>query len=139
MSKEIQERLSRLRELMKENELDAFLINGSDPHMSEYVPERWQSRAYISGFTGSFGWLAITIDKAVLWTDSRYYLQANEQLKDTGFEMLKARDLETLPIDEWVANELKDGNTCAFDGACYSTAEVKLLEHTLKQKNIELK
>lgn len=138
MSSEIKQRLSELRKLMKDNGLSAFLVNGSDPHMSEYVPDRWKSRDFISGFTGSYGWLALTLDKAVLWTDSRYYLQANQQLEGTGIVMFKARDPEEMTLDQWIASELKSGDKVGFDGACYSTAEVKVLEKNFSAKGIQL-
>ncbi|MGF7139457.1 aminopeptidase P family protein [Roseimarinus sediminis] len=128
MNSKIQERLQQLRKLMKEEGLNAYLINGSDPHMSEYVPERWQTRAWISNFTGSFGWLAITADKAALWTDSRYYLQAGQQLDGTGFVMMKARVPDAISLEDWLASELNEGETVGFDGSCYPLAEVKSFE-----------
>lgn len=134
----IQERLSSLRDKMKENGLQAYLINGSDPHMSEYVPARWQSREYISGFSGSFGWLAITLKSAALWTDSRYFLQAEEQLKGTGIEMLKFRMPETPSTQQWISNQLTKGETVGFDGSCYSMGEVKSFQSFFSSKEIEL-
>lgn len=138
MKSEVITRMAKLRELMRENGLSAYLINGSDPHMSEYVPARWQSRAFISGFSGSYGWLAVTLDKAVLWTDSRYYLQAAQQLEGTGIEMLKARLPESISTEQWIANELKQGETVGFDGTCYSTSEVKSFEKLFTDKGINM-
>ena len=138
MNMEIQQRLARLRDLMKEKGIGAYLINGSDPHMSEYMPERWQTREFISNFSGSYGWLAITMDKAVLWTDSRYYLQAGEQLKGTGIDMLKARLPETISVEDWVANEIKAGDKVGFDGSCYSTGEVLSFEKVFSVHQIEM-
>lgn len=138
MNTEIQKRLSKLRSLMAENGLSAYLINGSDPHMSEYVPARWQTREFISGFSGSYGWLAVTAEKAALWTDSRYYLQAGQQLEGTGIEMLKARLPETPSVDCWLAGLLKVGNTVGFDGSCYSISEVLSFEKVFDAYQIKL-
>ncbi|MFA9391882.1 MAG: aminopeptidase P family protein [Prolixibacteraceae bacterium] len=138
MKAEIKNRIEKLRSLMQTNGLSAYLINGSDPHMSEYVPERWQSREYISGFSGSYGWLAITADKATLWTDSRYYLQAGEQLNDTGIEMIKARDTESPTIVQWIVEELEAGQMLGFDGSCYSSAEVKNFKKVFSGHQIEM-
>ena len=85
----INTRVETLRSAMAQAGLDGWIINGTDPHQSEYVPEPYQSRAFISGFTGSAGLVLITKDKALLWVDSRYFLQAEEQIKDTVFEMMK--------------------------------------------------
>ncbi|HNW51830.1 MAG TPA: aminopeptidase P family N-terminal domain-containing protein, partial [Prolixibacteraceae bacterium] len=71
MNEKITERISHLRELMQEKGFSAYLINGCDPHLGEYIPSHWETREFISGFTGSYGWLAITLDEAALWTDSR--------------------------------------------------------------------
>ena len=85
------QRIKNLRiELLKRN-LDAWYISGTDPHASEYLPARWQTRAFISGFTGSYGNVVITHEEAGLWTDSRYFIQAEEQLKGTGIKMYKLR------------------------------------------------
>ena len=123
---------------MSANGLNAFLINGYDPHMSEYVPARWQSREYISGFSGSYGWLAITLHKAVLWTDSRYYLQAGQQLEGTGIEMLKARDTDTPTIENWLAGELKPDDVVGFDGSCYSTSEVQIFQKVFTAHHLKM-
>lgn len=131
-------RIKLLRELMTTNQLDAYLINGSDPHMSEYVPTRWKTRDFISGFTGSYGYLAITKDKALLWTDSRYYLQAAHQLEGTGIVMMKAREPEAISIDDWLASNLKSGSIIGFDGTCYPAAEIINLQKKLSEKAIAI-
>jgi Xaa-Pro aminopeptidase len=136
MKEEINKRLAQLRAEMKKKELSAFLINGCDPHLGEYVPDRYKTREYISGFSGSYGWLAITLNEAALWTDSRYYLQAQEQLEGTGIDMLKARLPETISVGDWLAQRLNTCDTVGFDGTCYSTAEVALIEKPLQQKEI---
>ncbi|MDA3818223.1 MAG: aminopeptidase P family protein [Prolixibacteraceae bacterium] len=134
----IKERIEALRKEMKEKNLQAYLINGSDPHMSEYVPEHWQSRPFMSGFTGSFGYMAVTTDKAALWTDSRYYLQAGEELKDTGIEMMKAREPEAVTLEQWITGELQPGSTVGFDGTCYSFAEVEGFETVFGKNELRI-
>ncbi len=85
----INERIKKLREEMKKHDIDAYIIPSSDPHQSEYVPERWKSRTWISGFTGSAGTVVITPDKAHLWADGRYHIQAADQLQNTEIELVK--------------------------------------------------
>jgi Xaa-Pro aminopeptidase len=138
MNKVIKERLQQLRSLMKEKGLAAWLINGADPHMSEDVPDRWLTRKFISNFSGSYGWLAITLDEAVLWTDSRYFLQVEIELKGTGIEMLKARVPDTIPVEKWVADRLKSGDKVGFDGSCYPAGEVLQFEKTFTKNGIEM-
>jgi Xaa-Pro aminopeptidase len=134
----IKERIEALRKAMNENNIQAYLINGSDPHMSEYVPAHWQSRPFMSGFTGSFGYMAVTLNKAALWTDSRYYLQAAEELKDTGVEMMKARDPEAVTLEQWVVGELQAGSTVGFDGTCYSLAEAESFEGLFSKNDLQV-
>ena len=88
MSKETYQHLENLRALMQQNNVDAVVIPGTDPHQSEYPSDHWKFRDYISGFTGSSGTAVVTLDKAALWTDSRYFLQAAEQLQDSGFDLV---------------------------------------------------
>ena len=87
----IQERLKDLRNLMAHQEIAAVIVPGTDPHASEYIAEHWQERQFISGFTGSAGTAVVTSDKAGLWTDSRYFLAAEEQLKGTEFQLMKLK------------------------------------------------
>ena len=138
MNNIITTRINHLRKLMAENGLDAYLINGADSHLGEYVPERWKTRDFISGFTGSFGYLAITANKALLWTDSRYYLQATQQLEGTGTEMMKTREPETISLEQWLYNNLQKGEVVGFDGTCYPAAEINTLFKTLNQKGIKI-
>jgi Xaa-Pro aminopeptidase len=138
MNEIITSRIEKLRQAMRQNGLSAYLINGCDPHLGEYVPARWKSRDFISGFTGSYGWLAITLNEAVLWTDSRYYLQAATQLEGTGIEMFKARLPETIFIGDWVAGKLQPGQSIGFDGTCYSISEFKMLKHSFAEKKFKI-
>jgi Xaa-Pro aminopeptidase len=138
MNEIIQSRIENLRQVMLQKGLSAYLINGCDPHLGEYVPARWETRAFISNFTGSYGWLAITLDEAVLWTDSRYYLQSAIELDGSGIEILKARLPETIFIGDWIAARLKPGQKVGFDGSCYSVSECNLLENSFALKGIKI-
>lgn len=138
MSIAVIENLKNLRKAMAAKGIDGYLINGSDPHLSEYMPERWQSREFISGFTGSYGYLAFTQEEAVLWTDSRYYLQAEDQLKNTGIKMLKARLPESISPAQWLAERMTYGDTVAMDASCYSIGEIKSLEKLLIPEGVTL-
>ncbi|MDE6452171.1 MAG: aminopeptidase P family N-terminal domain-containing protein, partial [Odoribacter sp.] len=82
----INEKLVALREIMTRENLDAYIVSGTDPHNSEYLPAAWKQREWISGFTGSFGTIVVLKEEAGLWTDSRYFIQAEQQLKDTGIQ-----------------------------------------------------
>ena len=110
MKQEIRKRVTALRSFMQENGLSAFIVPSTDPHSGEYVPEHWESRKWISGFTGSAGTAVITMEKAGLWTDSRYFLQAADQLADTGIDLFKDRLPETPSIPEWLGQVLKPGD-----------------------------
>jgi len=138
MNEKITERISHLRELMQEKGFSAYLINGCDPHLGEYIPSHWETREFISGFTGSYGWLAITLDEAALWTDSRYYLQASMELEGTGIQMLKARLPETIYVGDWVAQRLQPGQKVGLDGTCYSINECWLLKNSFAPKKITI-
>ncbi len=121
------ERITSLRNLMRLEKIDAMLIYGTDPHLSEYVPSAWRSIEWISGFTGSYAKVVITRDKALLWTDSRYFIQAENQLKGNGFLIMKERQSDTIPIDQWLNLELSPGNTIAIDGQTVSHIEINNL------------
>lgn len=110
------EKLAAIRQLMTENKIDAYIIPSSDPHISEYLPEYYRCISWTSGFTGSAGTLVITQDFAGLWTDSRYFVQANQQLADSGFELVKLKVQNTAEYVSWLAEKFKEGNTVAFDG-----------------------
>ncbi len=138
MKEIIKERLKTLRSLMTQKGISAYLINGSDPHLGEYLPSRWETRSFISGFTGSYGWLAITLEEAVLWTDSRYYLQYEIETEGTGISLEKARLPETIPVEVWVSQRLKPGDSVGFDGSCYPASEVNRYIKLLSKKGIRI-
>lgn len=116
---------------MKKNNFDAVIITSSDPHMSEYLPEHWNSRAWISGFTGSAGIFVITEHEAGLWTDSRYYIQAEQQLKDSTIELYKDGLEETPTIYQFLRKKIKVGGTIAINGETFSISQYKRLLHEL--------
>ena len=101
---EIQGRITTLRRFMAEHGISAFIVPSTDPHSGEYVPAHWESRKWVSGFSGSAGTVVITEDKAGLWTDSRYFIQAEEQLEGTGIQLFKDRLPETPSIPQWLGS-----------------------------------
>ena len=129
----IKERLTALRELMKENQLHAFIFPSTDPHNGEYVPDHWKGREWISGFNGSAGTAVVTLDAAALWTDSRYFIAAAQQLEGTGFELMKERIPGTPTIDEWLAEQLRGKGTCdiGIDGMASSASYVSAMQSAL--------
>lgn len=134
----IPERILALRMAMKEKQIDAYIVPGSDPHLSEYPADRWKSRGWISGFNGSAGTIVVTADKAGLWTDSRYFLQAEMQLDGSGIDLYRASLPETPTIVDFLSEELKEGQTVGFDGETYSAADGLKLKRQLAQRNIRI-
>lgn len=116
MKFEIKQRVAALRKIMQRNGIQAFILPTTDPHNSEYVAAHWEARKWLTGFTGSAGTAVITMKKAGLWTDSRYFLQAAEQLEGTGITLFKDRMPGTPSIAEWLAKELKKGDIIGMDG-----------------------
>src|SRR5690625_1386625 len=110
------EKLAQIREKMKAEGVDGYIITSSDPHISEYLPDRYKCIEWVSGFTGSAGTLAITQDFAGLWTDSRYFVQAKEQLNGTGFELVPLQKQGAFEYVEWLGEQLPKGSRVAFDG-----------------------
>lgn len=136
---DVKKRIEKLRSLMKENKIDAYIIPSFDAHQSEYVAENWKGRQWISGFTGSAGTVVITLDDAGLWTDGRYYIQAEKQLEGSGIRLFKMADLGVPSYTEWLKNTLKEGSTVGFDGSVFSVDLFKGMEKAFKSKNIKIK
>ena len=136
---DVKKRIEKLRGLMKENKIDAYIIPSFDAHQSEYVAEHWKGRQWISGFTGSAGTVVITLDDAGLWTDGRYYIQAEKQLEGSGIRLFKMADLGVPSYTEWLKNTLKEGSTVGFDGSVFSVDLFKGMEKAFKSKNIIIK
>lgn len=135
---EIKNRLTALRKQMQAHQLSAFIVPSTDPHSGEYVPEHWESRKWISGFTGSAGTAVITLEDAGLWTDSRYFIQAEEQLADTGIRLFKDRLPETPSITEWLGSIVKEGDKVGIDGWVNSHQEASGIQQELKVYGMEL-
>lgn len=130
------EKLSALRNRMREQGLDAYIVSSADAHQSEYVTEHWRTRAWLTGFTGSNGLAAITADDAGLWTDGRYFIQAERQLAGSGVTMYKM-DVDGVPdYRAWLAKKLPQNGKLGFDGRSFSVAEFDKIKDALKQKNI---
>lgn len=127
-------RLAALREEMRREHLSAFIFPSSDPHNSEYVPSRWEGRKWISGFDGSAGTAVVTLHSAALWTDSRYFLAAEEQLAGTEFQLMRERVDGTPSIAEWIATEIEgvESTEIGVDGMCMTYAECSDLKTDLK-------
>lgn len=138
MNNIIQSRITALRFEMQKLNLDAWYISGTDPHSSEYLPDRWQTRAFISGFTGSYGMVVVTKEEAVLWTDTRYFLQATDQLKHTGISMQKLRVPGAISAEVWLTKKLPAGSRVGIDAQTISVQGFRNLHNTLFEKNIEL-
>ncbi|MGG5507877.1 MULTISPECIES: aminopeptidase P family protein [unclassified Myroides] len=124
------EKLSAIRSLMKEQKIDAYIIPSSDPHISEYLPEYYKCIAWTSGFTGSAGTLVITQNFAGLWTDSRYFVQANDQLAHSGFELVKLKVQHMPEYVDWITTQFETG-VVAFDGNLASLAVATAIQSTL--------
>lgn len=134
----VNQRLSSLRDAMATYHVAAYIVTNNDPHNSEYSADHWAGRTWISGFTGSAGNVVITTQGGGLWTDGRYYIQAEEQLHGTGLNLFKARQPETPSIPKWLASTLEAGSTIAVDGRSISYAFYQELKQALEPKNIQI-
>ena len=136
MSKTVNERLSALREVMQREHLAAFIFPSTDPHNGEYVPDHWKGREWISGFNGSAGTAVVTMDSAALWTDSRYFLAAEEQLKGTEFQLMKLKIPGTPTIPQWLGEQLRGASSTevGVDGMVNSFASVEALIGELRNQ-----
>lgn len=128
MSKETFPHLEALRDLMRSKHIDAVIIPGTDPHQSEYPSEHWKFRDYVSGFTGSNGTAVVTLDDAGLWTDSRYFLQAAEQLEGSGFTLHKENIPGEPTVLEWLGEVLDEDAVVGVDGRLFSLIEANRIE-----------
>ena len=133
----IHDRIDNLRKALVEQDLTAIIVPSADPHLSEYLPEYWQARQWLSGFTGSVGTLVVTADFAGLWTDSRYWVHAAEQLEGTGITLEKLAPGQPNHID-WLADHLQEGDSVAVDGNVLSIAEQDRLLNAFDANDITL-
>ncbi|WP_300700074.1 aminopeptidase P family protein [Bacteroides sp.] len=136
MNQTVRQRIDALRALFENEGIDAFIIPSTDPHLSEYVAPHWQSREWISGFTGSAGTVVVTREKAGLWTDSRYFLQADQQLAGSGIDLHKEMLPETPSISAFLSENLKAGQVVGIDGKVFSTEEARQLQDKLEKNGI---
>jgi len=136
MKNSISERIEVLRSRMRDMGMTAYIIPASDPHISEYIAPRWKSREWISGFDGSAGTVVVTMTEAGLWTDSRYFLQAEQQLASTGIELFRIGVPETPDYTEWIISQINEGDVVGLDGAVFTVNDVRRISDILSQKKI---
>lgn len=141
MEKVNKEYLARLRKAMKEHGIDAVIISGTDPHQSEIPPLHWRGREWITGFSsagGTNGTAVVTADHALCWTDTRYFLQAEEQLKGTGFSMMKEDGPEAVDLIDWLVENLKEGDTVGIDGMTFSVSYAQRIQQECNDNGIKV-
>ena len=138
MKQSIKERIHALRMTFRPNNIKAFIIPSTDPHLSEYVAPYWMSREWISGFTGSAGTAVILMDKAGLWTDSRYFLQAEKELEGSGITLYKEMLPETPSITKFLCQNLKPGESVSIDGKMFSVQQVEQMKEDLAPYQLQV-
>lgn len=134
----VPEKLAKLRELMTNQHVDALVVMSADPHMSEYLPDYWKARQWLSGFSGSVGTLVVTKNFAGLWADGRYWVQAEQQLTGTGFQLQKLTSDESSTHLAWIEKNLSTGSVISLNGQTLSIQQFKALENTAKQRGFKL-
>ena len=132
----INERLTVVRNLMEKKGFDALIVSSADPHGSEYVADRYQNRVWLSGFTGSAGTIIVTLNEALLWVDSRYYIQGEQQIERTDFSLMKLDYKGTPDPISWLKKSLKEGSTVAFEYLSFPVSYLRKLKEKLDSKNI---
>lgn len=132
------DKIASLREAMRENKTDAYLIPSTDPHLGEYTPDHWRIIEWMTGFTGSSATVVITDSFAGLWTDSRYFIQADDQLKGSGISLMKPLLYESIDFTDWLKDNIEEGNTIALDGRTFSVSRLRKLEDSLKGQHIRI-
>lgn len=132
------QKIEHIRQLMKDNMIDAVIIPSGDPHQSEYVAEHWQARKWLTGFSGSAGTAVVTLEQAILWTDFRYYIQAEKQIAGSGFKLFKIGQPDIPTFEKWLADNLKPQSTIGIDGNVFSTANVKKYKKEFEAKGFFL-
>lgn len=132
-------KLTALRQVMEREGICAFITPSTDPHSGEYVPNRWKTREWISGFTGSAGTAVVTTDKAALWTDSRYFLQASQQIEGTDYVLMKEKISGTPSVAEWLGCILQRGDIIAVDGTVNTVVQIEELKNELYPYGIKIR
>ena len=133
--------LSDLRKVIKEKGIDAVIINSTDPHQSENSPLHWRGREWLTGFAsenGTNGTVVVTQNDALCWTDSRYFIQAEDQLKDTGFSMMEEDGPNAVDLIDWVVEHTSAGQTVGMDGMTFSISMAQRLEQALGDNGVKL-
>ena len=133
----VSDRIAALRALMKKKGIDAYMIPTDDYHASEYVGEYFKCRQYMTGFTGSAGTAVITQDMAGMWTDARYFIQAERQMEGSGVVLYRMREPGVPTVHEFLAQTLKKGQRLGFDGRCVGASEAEELENLLSAQGVE--
>lgn len=131
-------KLTLLRVAMKDNNLDAYIVPSTDPHLGEYVPDHWREIAWLTGFSGSSATVIVTDSFAGLWTDSRYFIQAENQLADTEFVLVKPTLNDKKDYIEWLAGNITSGSKVGLDGRLFSITRVRKIRKALEEKKIFL-
>lgn len=139
MSSEIPSRIEALRSQMTQNGIEAYIVPHSDPHQSEYLAGHWDLIPWISGFTGSAGTLVVTMKYAGLWTDSRYFIQAEKELQNSGIKLFKDRLPETPDIISWLCEKLEEENAVGLDGTLFTNKQIEKYASKFQKHNIQLK
>jgi len=134
----VNEKISKIREKMITGNIDAFVVPSSDPHMAEYLPSRWKTRAYVSGFTGSAGTFIVTKEGSGLWVDGRYYAQAEKEIKGTEIELFYGANPDCPTFYKYLSDTLSAGSTVGFDGMSISSSLVENMEKDFKPKSIKI-
>ncbi|SHJ60176.1 Xaa-Pro aminopeptidase [Dethiosulfatibacter aminovorans DSM 17477] len=137
MENVIVERLRNLRGKMKEEKIDVYIVPSSDPHLSEYYADRFKCREYITGFTGSAGTAVVTQDEAGLFTDGRYFIQAEKELDGSGIDLYKMKEPGVPTLNKWLESKLSDGMTLGYDGRLFSHNQLKEMKEDLKYNKID--
>jgi Xaa-Pro aminopeptidase len=132
------EKIAELRRIMVREKLAAYVISGTDPHNSEYLPATWQQRKWFSGFTGSYGTVVVTSLHVGLWTDTRYFIQATQELQGTEIVLHKLRIPDTVDYPQWLFEQLQEGDQVGIDAFCMTVGEVRRLQQSLALKGIKV-
>jgi Xaa-Pro aminopeptidase len=133
------DKIDALRRLMKTRQVAALIVPSADPHQSEYVAARWQARKWVSGFSGSAGTLVITGSRVGLWTDGRYFIQAERELRGSGIALFKSKEPGVPTVNEWILGHLKPGQIVAFDGSVYSLEAVRDMRKAFESRQIAVR
>ena len=131
-------KLEALRTALKVNSIDVYIIPSTDPHLGECVPEHWRIIKWLTGFTGSTATVVITCSFAGLWTDSRYFIQAEKQLTASGFELVKPKAFQTADYIDWLSENMNPGCRIAFDGRLFSISQIRKLKKKVAHKNMTI-